>query len=417
LAGIRAELETFSVDPPPDAAATALVAEIGRLRALVTRAVYLNVLTPLLGTMYHRMLEQQLRQVGLDAAQFDLAAGVPGLADLSPNTALGELHDRYLALDARDRATLAASPSAEGSESADLAAMRAEMNGFLKRFGHLSDNSNNFGAVPWREQPGLELRLVQEYDPAQRKGGKTLDASRLDTSRVRRAMIAFWHRRVRRYALYREQVSAAYVYGYGLFRPCFRALARWMAAQGWLAAVEDIYLLSWEEIQRAVASGEGGGLAERASERAGEMARLVDAELPEVIYGDDPPPILPQHLERLYGTPTSQGYAVGPVVAATGIADLPRVAPGDVLVVPYSDVGWTPLFSRAAAVIAESGGILSHSSIIAREYGIPAVVSVSSAMRLRDGQRVSVNGYTGEIVLLDGAGEQMLEEADGGLAG
>jgi pyruvate,water dikinase len=59
-----------------------------------------------------------------------------------------------------------------------------------------------------------------------------------------------------------------------------------------------------------------------------------------------------------------------------GPSDISKLAQGDVLIIPYSDVSWTPLFAKAGAVISESGGILSHCSIIAREYGIPAVVAV-----------------------------------------
>jgi len=71
--------------------------------------------------------------------------------------------------------------------------------------------------------------------------------------------------------------------------------------------------------------------------------------------------------------------------------------PGDVLVIPFSDVGWTPLFAKAGAVVAESGGILSHSSIVAREYGIPAVVSVPNACQLQDGTLVTVDGFQGVV--------------------
>jgi len=77
---------------------------------------------------------------------------------------------------------------------------------------------------------------------------------------------------------------------------------------------------------------------------------------------------------------------------------------GDVLVIPYSDVGWTPLFTRAGAVVAESGGLLSHSSIVAREYGIPAVVSVQGACQLKDGTLVTVDGYRGEITVREAVG-------------
>jgi pyruvate,water dikinase len=79
--------------------------------------------------------------------------------------------------------------------------------------------------------------------------------------------------------------------------------------------------------------------------------------------------------------------------------DFGKLDSGDVLVIPYSDVGWTPLFAKAGAVVSESGGILSHSSIIAREYKIPAVVSVTGACRLADNTVVTVDGYSGKIIL------------------
>jgi phosphoenolpyruvate synthase/pyruvate phosphate dikinase len=124
------------------------------------------------------------------------------------------------------------------------------------------------------------------------------------------------------------------------------------------------------------------------------------AELPTVIYGNEPPPIIRASSEQLKGTPTSPGYYSGCVRVIRGIQDFHKLQPGDILVIPFSDVGWTPLFARAGAVIAESGGILSHSSIIAREYRIPAVLSVSGVMqRLQDGQMVTVDGYKGEILL------------------
>ena len=69
------------------------------------------------------------------------------------------------------------------------------------------------------------------------------------------------------------------------------------------------------------------------------------------------------------------------------------------MIIPYSDVGWTPLFTKAGAIVAESGGFLSHSSIIAREYGIPAVVSVPGVCRLKDNTMVTIDGYQGEIII------------------
>jgi len=129
------------------------------------------------------------------------------------------------------------------------------------------------------------------------------------------------------------------------------------------------------------------------------MQKTADIELPQVIYGDTPPPMIPANSIRLRGTPTSQGYYSGPARLVRGIEDFHKVQPGDVLVIPFSEVGWTPLFAKAGAVVAESGGVLSHSSIVAREYRIPAVVSVSGAMKLCDNQSITVDGFKGEIIL------------------
>ena len=108
-----------------------------------------------------------------------------------------------------------------------------------------------------------------------------------------------------------------------------------------------------------------------------ETARTVTP--PSTIYGDTPAPLEQQLGDRLTGTPTSMGYYQGEAQVVRGLEDFPKMRQGDVLVIPYSDIGWTPLFAKAGAVIAESGGMLSHSSIVAREYNIPAVVSVPGA--------------------------------------
>jgi pyruvate,water dikinase len=76
--------------------------------------------------------------------------------------------------------------------------------------------------------------------------------------------------------------------------------------------------------------------------------------------------------------------------------------PGDVLVCPGTDPSWTPLFLVAAALVTEVGGLMTHGSVVAREYGIPAVVGVAGATtRLRTGQRVRVDGSAGHITVLD----------------
>jgi pyruvate,water dikinase len=139
--------------------------------------------------------------------------------------------------------------------------------------------------------------------------------------------------------------------------------------------------------------------AEAIAVRKRELQECREMTLPSIIYGDQQPPLMNHCGSRLKGTPTSRGYYRGAVKVVRGIRDFDKVEAGSVLVIPYSDVGWTPLFTKAGALIAESGGMLSHSSIIAREYNIPAVVSVSGACQLKDNTVVSVDGYLGEILI------------------
>ncbi len=140
-----------------------------------------------------------------------------------------------------------------------------------------------------------------------------------------------------------------------------------------------------------------------AAERRVEIERLRDAVMPELIFGDDfVPADAAAGAVRLAGTPTSRGHHTGPARVIRGVAEFDRVRPGDVVIIPYSDVSWTPLFARASALVPESGGMLSHSSIAAREYGLPCVVSVDGAMQVPDGALLSVDGYTGEVLVAPG---------------
>jgi pyruvate,water dikinase len=202
--------------------------------------------------------------------------------------------------------------------------------------------------------------------------------------------------------LYRERIGSLYTYGQSLFRIHFLALGRRMAEHGWIDQPEDLFYLHWHEIVDWVRGpSEGKGLRSRVQQRRAEVEACRDLEMPEIVYGDAPPlPVSRDKATVLNGAPTSPGRYRGPACVVHGIRDFGKIQPGDVLIVPFTDVGWTPLFTKAGAVVAESGGMLSHSSIIAREYEIPAVVSVNHACRLiADGTPVLVDGYHGRVSL------------------
>ncbi|MEU1994230.1 PEP-utilizing enzyme [Nocardia gamkensis] len=98
------------------------------------------------------------------------------------------------------------------------------------------------------------------------------------------------------------------------------------------------------------------------------------------------------------GVSASRGVAVGPVRLVRSVDDFDAVGPGDVIVCRTTDPSWTVLFGVAAAVVTETGGILSHAAIVAREYGIPAVVAAEGAMEvLANHRRISVDGTNGHV--------------------
>ncbi|MFI6740408.1 PEP/pyruvate-binding domain-containing protein [Nonomuraea sp. NPDC050451] len=122
------------------------------------------------------------------------------------------------------------------------------------------------------------------------------------------------------------------------------------------------------------------------------QARPVTAAPPPPSGASDASPA------ALTGTPGSHGTATGTTRIVRGPGDFARVRPGDILVCPFTDPAWTPLLRVAAGVVTETGGVLSHAAIVARELGIPAVLGVPDVMsRLHDGTVVTIDGTTGAV--------------------
>lgn len=370
---------------------------VGRIDALITvctKAAEVNILTPVLANLYVGALRSRLRKAGVDADQVDLDLGV---ADhpANPRNGLAALRD------AAAEAGFSADDLASGVTIP--ARLQSELDDFLDRFGHFSVNGNDFSVPRWRDEPATVLRMA--VDHAELVGGgdaQPLERALESTGRLRRRTARFLQVRARRFSDHRETVSSLYTFGYGLFRPYFLELGRRLEERGILAEAEDVMYLQASEARSALMDGDHSGpLGDLAIERRAEMADLADVEMPETIFGEDFVPVRKAKgtVTQLQGVPTSRGRHRGILRVVSGQHDFSRVDPGDVIAIPYSDVAWTPLFARAGAVVAAAGGLLSHSSIVAREYRIPCVVSVTGAMDLPDGARVVVDGYTGVVVV------------------
>jgi pyruvate,water dikinase len=182
-----------------------------------------------------------------------------------------------------------------------------------------------------------------------------------------------------------------------------------LAAGGVISEAEDVFFLTRDEALAAIAGDGPEGLIDVASRRATreQQAKLV------------PPPLVGRvnpMLKKLWdafpgmigavrsdtalvsGVPASPGRVTGLVRVVRGPEQFDELRSGEILVAPLTAPAWTPLFTRAAAVVTDVGSAAAHASIIAREYGIPAVVGCGDATsRLRTGMRVTVDGSTGNV--------------------
>ena len=192
-----------------------------------------------------------------------------------------------------------------------------------------------------------------------------------------------------------------------LLKPVFGEAGEALRREGRLEAADDIWFLTLPEILNAW--NDKQTLKPLVAERRSAFEHYQTLTPPHVITSEGEIPAAqlaggnaPD--SALIGSPVSAGVVEG---IAKVVLD-PRTArlnPGEILVAPFTDPGWTPLFVNAAGLITEVGGLMSHGSVVAREYGIPAVVGVIDATkRIRSGQRVRVHGDAGYVELLDGSG-------------
>ena len=168
-------------------------------------------------------------------------------------------------------------------------------------------------------------------------------------------------------------------------------IARRLVDRGQLDSLDDIRFLYFHEIEEAA-----GDTKQRLQEKV--VWRRRRRGTAEALWWDRGDITL--GASALKGLPASAGRATGTARVIHSPDEFHRLQPGDILVCPYTDPTWTPLFALAAAVVADSGGPLSHAAIVAREYGIPAVLGTGNATGLPDGTRLLVDGSAGTVTIM-----------------
>ncbi len=216
-------------------------------------------------------------------------------------------------------------------------------------------------------------------------------------------------------AAVRESALADIGLGYPLLRDMLRELGHRLAQAGMIIRGEDIFWLEANELSEVITAWERGESVSNLNERVARR-KATHTALEQVT----PPPMLPPRIKYLgidttlftpataesqtgnllKGVAASSGKTTAPACVLHGPADFDQMRPGDVLVAATTTPAWTPLFAMASGVVTDIGGPLSHGSIVAREYGIPAVMGTGVATkRILSGQVITVDGSAGTVTL------------------
>jgi rifampicin phosphotransferase len=290
--------------------------------------------------------------------------------------------------------------------------LRPSIDAFLEEFGHRETTSAFLMSEPtWSERPAILVGAIQSMlgsEPA----AETTDA-RNDVLRHR--ILGLRRVRITRTgpALLRAAVAAraaiafredSHFHAMRALPPLRGALleagARLHAA-GVLESPLDVLHLRLEELEQiqdpiVLGADLAAHVRQTVASRSRTRAALAGAPLisPATLYRE------PRRGSRalVVGTPARAGTVTGVVRIIRGPEDFGSLVPGEILVCPYTNPSWTPLFQSAVAVIVDSGGIASHAAIVAREYGIPAIMGTGNGTTvLRDGQLVTVDGDSGQV--------------------
>ncbi|MFJ4850782.1 rifamycin-inactivating phosphotransferase [Streptomyces sp. NPDC088733] len=298
---------------------------------------------------------------------------------------------------------------------------RDAIEAYLDRYGMRCVGEIDITRPRWRERPTALVPVIldnvrnsgpgaagRRFEEGRRKAEEkerdVLSRLRALPDGERKAGEAKWMiDRVRTFIGYREYPKYGIVSRYFVYKRALMGEAERLVRDGVLPEQEDVFHLTFQEFHEAVRSRRvDGGLIRQRKEAFRSYAALTpprvltsDGEALNGAYRRDDVPA-----GALTGLPVSAGTVEGRarVVLDIGDADL---AAGDILVTTFTDPSWSPLFVGIAGLVTEVGGLMTHGAVIAREYGLPAVVGVESATRLiRDGQRIRVHGTDGFVEIL-----------------
>ncbi|MHB0976469.1 MAG: PEP/pyruvate-binding domain-containing protein [Candidatus Aquicultorales bacterium] len=365
------------------------------------------------------------RWLGEDNAANRLLSGVGELDSARAGTAIWELAEMAKGIPEVERLLLS------GDEYPHLVPLLRLANGgkdfldsldkFMAEHGHHARGEIELYNERWSERPDYILDTVRSYLNAMTDGGRVAERARPAErsasfagecrrrlgSPIKRLLFDLYLNQARRGLIVRENGKSEAIRHIAFLRSLLLEIGRRLVSAGVLTAPNDIFFLRLDEVKPVFVDRPNfDAWAIIRSRRAEYEKNLAIVPPPIVIGRFDPSGFhevdAPASGRVLKGIPVSTGKATGTARVILRSDDKDKVLPGEILVAPFTDPGWTPYFIPAAAIVMDMGGLLSHGSIIAREYAIPAVVNVGNATKtIRTGDTVEVDGDTGTVMILE----------------
>ncbi|MDP2289762.1 MAG: PEP-utilizing enzyme [Actinomycetota bacterium] len=349
-----------------------------------------------------------------------------GLGDVESSKPALKLYD--LALVARKHAAVRKVVES-GDTAAVIAALAAppdkgweafadEFDEFIHRYGFRVQGEADPMVADWGENPTFvisQVRSMMALKPSESPAAhqKAAAAARVKLEKAVRATLSPAVRpafddalaQAQRFTAMRELTKAVWVLATRRLRPPLLATADGLVAAGHLKKADAMQYLTHAEVDSLVKGKPVDGIAASIATRRKQHKQAHEYTLPDAWVGD----VVPAKRAKVVATTSLSGLGVSAGIATgrarivlnTEAAFEREIESGDILVAPFTDTPWTPLFIPAAAVVVETGGMLSHAATVAREFGIPCVVLVHDATRIiGDGDTVTVDGAAGTVKIV-----------------
>ena len=302
-------------------------------------------------------------------------------------------------------------------------ALLAELETFVERHGHLGQNVDDLTAPSWADEPSMVLanigtRLAAPPEPPEERRQRLQAEAEALAARTRERLADDPDRLAtfeELYRLARDVAPLTETHNYWIDRMAQARLRTFalrvgdrLVEAGALARRDDIFFFHHDEVPALLAEpvDQRGLVAERRARHAHHQGltpiRNVGAPPPPRIADRfEAEPVTSQDEDVVLGTGASAGVVRGPARVALGSDDFARIQPGDIIVCPSSNPSWVPVFTIAGGLVTNTGGVLSHAAVVAREFGLPAVVgTIDATARIADGRLVEIDGIKGTVRLL-----------------